>query len=200
MIKLNNITKRFGHKTVLNVKNLEIKKACITGIIGPNGSGKTTLLKIIAGVLKASSGEVELNYMDKASEMSVTYVPQDPYLFNMTTLENIIYPLRIRKVDNQEAISRGMEYINLFNLQEVKDQNGQTLSSGEKQKTSLARALIFQPEILLLDEPLSNIDEKSSRFISDYLIKYQREHASTIIYVSHDGEQVERLCHVIETI
>lgn len=198
MISLHDIIKTYHHKTILNIPSHTFESGSITGLTGKNGAGKTTLLKIIAGLLKPTGGHVLYNgqAFDNVRN-TITYVPQEPYLFNMSVKENIAYPLRLRNMSEEEIINRTDLYISLFRLEEVKDQTGKTLSSGEKQKTALARSLVFEPKILLLDEPLSNVDIHSTDVIIDYLKNLQTELGMTILYVSHDSDQVNRVCNTV---
>jgi tungstate transport system ATP-binding protein len=197
-IKLENIKKIYNGKTVLNVKNLTIKENIITGILGPNGSGKTTMMKIIADLLEPESGRIIYNgqYFNKIKD-NLTYVSHNSYLFNDTVYENIAAPLKFREKENSYIEKRVKELIKMFKIDYLKDKNALNLSGGEKQKVSLARALSFKPEILIIDEPTANIDPNFIKLIESTLKSINEKYKTTILIVTHNTAQSFRLCDEI---
>jgi tungstate transport system ATP-binding protein len=197
-IKLENIKKIYNGKTVLNVKNLTIKENIITGILGPNGSGKTTMMKIIADLLEPESGRIIYNgqYFNKIKD-NLTYVSHNSYLFNDTVYENIAAPLKFREKENSYIEKRVKELIKMFKIGYLKDKNALNLSGGEKQKVSLARALSFNPEILIIDEPTANIDPNFIKLIESTLKSINEKYKTTILIVTHNTAQSFRLCDEI---
>lgn len=197
-IKLENIKKIYNGKTVLNVKNLTIKENIITGILGPNGSGKTTMMKIIADLLEPESGSIIYNgqYFNKIKD-TLTYVSHNSYLFNDTVYENIAAPLKFREKENIYIEKRVKELIKMFQIDYLKDKNALNLSGGEKQKVSLARALSFNPEILIIDEPTANIDPNFIKLIESTLKSINKKYKTTILIVTHNTAQSFRLCDEI---
>jgi len=197
-IKLENIKKIYNGKTVLNVKNLTIKENIITGILGPNGSGKTTMMKIIADLLEPESGRIIYNgqYFNKIKD-NLTYVSHNSYLFNDTVYENIAAPLKFREKENSYIEKRVKELIKMFKIDYLKDKNTLNLSGGEKQKVSLARALSFNPEILIIDEPTANIDPNFIKLIESTLKSINEKYKTTILIVTHNTAQSFRLCDEI---
>jgi tungstate transport system ATP-binding protein len=197
-IKLENIKKIYNGKTVLNVKNLTIKENIITGILGPNGSGKTTMMKIIADLLEPESGRIIYNgqYFNKIKD-NLTYVSHNSYLFNDTVYENIAAPLKFREKENSYIEKRVKELIKMFKIDYLKDKNALNLSGGEKQKVSLARALSFNPEILIIDEPTANIDPNFIKLIESTLKSINEKYKTTILIVTHNTAQSFRLCDEI---
>ncbi|MBG0763333.1 MAG: ABC transporter ATP-binding protein [Tissierellales bacterium] len=197
-IKLENIKKIYNGKTVLNVKNLTIKENIITGILGPNGSGKTTMMKIIADLLEQESGRIIYNgqYFNKIKD-NLTYVSHNSYLFNDTVYENIAAPLKFREKENSYIEKRVKELIKMFKIGYLKDKNALNLSGGEKQKVSLARALSFNPEILIIDEPTANIDPNFIKLIESTLKSINEKYKTTILIVTHNTAQSFRLCDEI---
>jgi tungstate transport system ATP-binding protein len=197
-IKLENIKKIYNGKTVLNVKNLTIKENIITGILGPNGSGKTTMMKIIADLLEPESGSIIYNgqYFNKIKD-NLTYVSHNSYLFNDTVYENIAAPLKFREKENNYIEKRVKELIKMFKIDYLKDKNALNLSGGEKQKVSLARALSFKPEILIIDEPTANIDPNFIKLIESTLKSINEKYKTTILIVTHNTAQSFRLCDEI---
>lgn len=198
-IKIENVKKKFLDKTVLDIDYLEIESGKITGITGPNGSGKTTLMNIIGGMDKDYQGNITYNdkMLNKQIVENMTYVFQKPYLFRRSVSENIIYPLKIRnydKIKSKELVKKIIVDLNIEDLIELK---AHKLSGGESQKVALARALVFSPNILLLDEPTSNIDPEYINTMESVISKFHKQTKGTIIIVTHNIEQSIRLCHNI---
>lgn len=199
-ISIKNLKKYYSEILVLDIEDLTMEKGKITGIIGPNGSGKSTLLNIISGLDKDFTGIVEYNdkLIDKNIYKKMTLVSQKPYLFRRKVYENIGYPLKVRKVNKIEMKNRIDEILKRFEIEELKDKKAHLLSGGESQKVNLARALVFEPKLLLLDEPTSNIDPESIKIMEREILKFNEETKGTVLIVTHNIEQSKRLCdHVI---
>ena len=197
-IRLENIKKIYKGKEVLNVENLTIKKNIITGILGPNGSGKTTMMKIIGNLIKPDTGKVEYDGKNFESISDrLTYVSHNSYLFNESVYQNIAAPLIFRDMDKEYIKNKVEELIKDFQIDYIKNENALTLSGGEKQKVSLARALTFNPEVLLVDEPTSNIDPNFIKLIENILKKINNDLKTTVVIVTHNTAQSFRLCQEI---
>ena len=195
-ILINNLAKDYGGKRVLEIDQLEIREGSLVGIIGPNGAGKSTLVKIIAGLEDPSIGEIYYN--EKALQehyyKQMTLVFQKPYLTRTTVFNDIAYPLVIRK-ENKEKIDREVNcLLEEMGLMEFKDKKTSTLSGGEMQKVALARALIFKPKLLMLDEPTANIDPSSIAVMERMIKKINDEYKTTVIMITHNLYQTKRLC------
>ena len=195
-IYLKNIMKKYNENVVLDIDDFHLKKGKIYGIIGPNGAGKSTLLKIIGDIDKSSNGEILYDGKTIYKEIlkEITYLNQKPYLFRTSVYNNIAYPLVIRKVnrgDIKEKVSQVMEELKIDNL---KNQLATNLSGGESQKVALARAVIFKPNLLLLDEPTANIDPNTLEIIEKAIVKRNKEFGTTIIIVTHNISQANRIC------
>ncbi|HHV39439.1 MAG TPA: ATP-binding cassette domain-containing protein [Tepidimicrobium sp.] len=195
-IRVKNLKRYYSDNLVLDIDNLTMEKGKIIGVIGPNGSGKSTLLNIIAGLDKGYLGTVEYDKkpIDKETYRDMTIVFQKPYLFRRKVYENIEYPLKIRGVDRNIIGERVEKIIERFEIEDLKDNKAHLLSGGESQKVSLARALVFKPKLLLLDEPTSNIDPESIKIMEREIVRFNKETGSTIIIVTHNMEQSRRLC------
>lgn len=198
-IKIENLKRQYLDKVVLNIENLEIESGKITGITGPNGSGKTTLLNIISGIDMDFSGKITYNnkLLNKEIRDNMTYVFQKPYLFRRSVRENIIYPLRVRNYDKVKTTELLKKTIRDLDIEDLMDLKAHKLSGGESQKVALARALVFSPKLLLLDEPTSNIDPEYINVMESEIIKFYKKTNATIIIVTHNIEQSVRLCHNI---
>ncbi len=200
-IETRNIIKTYQEKTVLNLededRDLLFGSGKIHGIIGPNGSGKTTLMKIMAGLIAPSAGDVLYNgqSLDQDVLSVMTYSTHTPTLFSRSVYENIAYPLKIRKWDKDEIHQTVLQLLEEFEIDNIKDQSARHLSGGEAQKTALARALSFSPQVLFLDEPTANIDPKSIQIIEAALQKRNREQGLTIIIITHNLSQAFRICN-----
>ncbi|MCK4278410.1 MAG: ABC transporter ATP-binding protein [Desulfurellaceae bacterium] len=175
-IRISHVSKSFGKLKVLDDLNFEIKKGERILIFGPTGIGKTTILKMIAGILKADGGSVEV-------KGTVGYVFQEPRLLPWkTAVENINLVLSDRK--------KAMEWLEKIGLKGFENHYPNSLSGGMKQKVALARALAIEPQILLLDEPLSGLDFKARDEILSLLDKILSANRSTVVYVTHNMKEV----------
>ena len=186
-MRITELRKRIG-KTDLYVEDLNIESGMIHGLVGPNGCGKTTLLKLIMGIVEPDSGSIDYGDL-KPSD--ITMMSQRPYLMHANVYDNIIYPLKIRgeKIDPAE-IDGLLERAGLL---EIKDQYAGSLSSGERQKLSFIRAIVFRPKMVLMDETLSNLDADSEKLLREMVKERHREDGSTWLIVSHQWDEMNEL-------
>ena len=200
---INGLKRSYGSKTVLDIEKGLISSGKITGVIGPNGAGKSTLLNIIAGLDKPSEGSITYQYLDQqhvgvSTEATpyqmVTLLFQQPYLIHTTVEGNIAYPLKLRKWSESDIRARVDELMKDLGLTEFAQQKTWRLSGGEKQKVAFARALSFRPDLLLLDEPTSNVDNATIAEIETMLSRARDEQGMTIVIVNHNLPQIKRLC------
>lgn len=201
-IKITNLTKTFGNLIAVDNLNLEINKGQITCLLGPSGCGKTTTLKIIGGFLKPDTGKIIIDGDDITNmppEMRPTSTVFQSYaLFpHMTVIQNVIYGLKFKGLSKKDAIKIGEEYLEIVGLTPFRNKNVQKLSGGQQQRVALARSLVVSPKVLLLDEPLSNLDAKL-RVKMRYEIKAIQERIGvTMIFVTHDQEEAFILANTI---
>lgn len=195
-ITISNLTKSYKEKLVLKIDDFHVDSGCFLGIIGPNGAGKSTLVKIIAGLDQATTGEIQYDntHLNTSVYQKMTMVFQKPYLLRTSVFNNIAYPLKIRKVDNRSIEEKVNQLLEEMDIQHIKNQNAWTLSGGEAQKVALARAIIFQPSLLILDEPTANIDPASIFMMEKTVRHFHEESKATIIIVTHNLQQAKRLC------
>lgn len=198
-IQITNLKKSYGEREILNINNLIMEKGKITAITGPNGCGKTTLLNIVAGLDNCFSGNIlyDNEKINKKIINNMTIVFQKPYLFKRTVYENIEYPLKIRGINRESRNKKVLSIIKNLEIEDLMDKKAHLLSGGESQKVALARALVFKPELLLLDEPTSNIDPDSIKILEREIIRFNEETKSTVIIVTHNIDQSKRLGHEI---
>ncbi|MEW6359828.1 MAG: ABC transporter ATP-binding protein [Planctomycetota bacterium] len=163
-------------------------------LLGPTGSGKSLLLKCICGLLRIKSGSILIDGQDVTDReprlREVGYVPQDAGLFpHMTVEQNVLFSLRVRGVPRRERLGRVSRLIDLLNLSPLLKRSPAGLSGGERQKVALARALAIRPKLLLLDEPVSALDEPTRQQVCEELRRVQRELRVATIHVSHNTEE-----------
>lgn len=198
-LRIENIQKAYKGRIVLNIDECEIKDGCITGIIGPNGAGKTTLMSIIAGLEEADCGTIfystkEGTELTAAPTQAVTMLFQTPYMLHTSVEKNIAYPLRLRKIEREVIDRRVGHLLEELDLVDLAKNKAWQLSGGETQKVALARAIALRPELLLLDEPTSNIDNLHVSVIEQTLLKEREKHQTTMIFISHNLAQIKRVC------
>ena len=174
--------------------SLEIPTGELTALLGPSGCGKTTTMKMIAGLLEPTSGDVTFDgrsvLNDKPENRGVVMVFQNYLLFPyMSVADNIGFGLKMRKVDPGEIKRRVGEMLELVKLPDLGNRKPSALSGGQQQRVALARALIVQPNVLLLDEPLSNLDAHLRFEMRDLIRSLQQEMGITTIFVTHDQEE-----------
>jgi len=194
-LDLKNLTKRFGDFTALDDVTLEIERGTFVALLGPSGCGKTTLLRIIAGLERPTAGRVVIEGEDitrKAPEARRLAMMFQSYalLPHMTVLENVRFPLRMAGGDSvARQRERAREALALVKLDPLADRLPRALSGGQQQRVALARAIVSEPRVLLLDEPLSNLD---ARLREDMQIELQQLHERfglTTVFVTHDQEE-----------
>lgn len=193
-IKIENLKKTFGNFTALDVPDLTFNEKSYLTILGPSGSGKTTLLRIIAGLETADTGTMIVEGKDILNsppwKRSIGLVFQNYALYpHLSVYQNIATPLIQLKMNQGEIDRKISEISNIMGLDDKLSKLPRELSGGQQQRVALARAVIKRPNILLLDEPLSNLDAKVRVDLRDYLKRIQREFELTAIHVTHD--QVE---------
>ncbi|NLL81435.1 MAG: ATP-binding cassette domain-containing protein [Tissierellia bacterium] len=195
-LDLIDIKKAYGEKTVLDIPQMTIEEGKITGIAGPNGSGKSTLLNIISHIDDTYNGKVKYNGMDFSRDIAknITYVFQKPYLFRRSVYDNILYPLKLRKLDKKTQENLVKDIMKRLEIENLSNKRGHQLSGGESQKVALARALVFKPHLLLLDEPTSNIDSESVKVMEREIVRFNKEREGTVLIVTHNLDQAQRIC------
>ena len=202
-IEIKNLSKQYNNLLAVKNINFKINKGSIVGLLGPNGCGKTTTMGMILGLIKPSSGSVFINGQNIENENIRTKILEkvnfiSPYVElpkKLTVEENLKVYGRMYGVNNlQEKISDLMKQLNLF---EFKKRKTGELSSGQKNRVSLAKALINDPEILLLDEPTASLDPDVGDYIRTYIEGYASKKGATILLASHNMNEVERLCNEV---
>jgi tungstate transport system ATP-binding protein len=198
LYRLVDLKKIYQNRTVLDVPELVVKQGEILGLVGPSGAGKSTLLRILGFLEIPSSGQLYFHerlckgeWPQMEQRRKVTMLFQSPHLLRRTVFDNVAYGLRIRgnKKDGQQV----HDIIQRLGLGELATAQARTLSGGEAQRVALARSLVIEPDILLLDEPTSNLDPYNINLIEGMIRRVNREQQMTIVIVTHNIFQAKRL-------
>ena len=197
-IKIENLSKSFNGKRILKEINLELPEDGIFGILGKNGAGKTTLLATLMGLITPTSGEIKIfnkclrkDKFDILNEINF----QSPYIElpkKMSVYQNLIFYARLYNVKD-----KGKKIDNLCSellVDDLLELNYGKLSSGQKTRVNLCKALLNTPKLLLLDEPTASLDIQTSEFIRKYLVKFQKNYRSAILITSHNLEEIQYMC------
>jgi ABC-type Mn2+/Zn2+ transport system ATPase subunit len=193
MIKFSNVQLGYGRRSVLNALNFEIQKGDFFGIVGPNGAGKTTLLKAILGLIKPIKGEINFLKNGKGHKKSIGYVPQHASvdeIFPITTLDMVLMgryaKMGIFKRPKSRDYAIAGEMLKNVGMENLAKRNYRELSGGQKQRTLIARAMVSEPDILILDEPVEGMDIQGEIAIMELIKILHDEYALTVILVCHD--------------
>jgi spermidine/putrescine transport system ATP-binding protein len=198
VLSLTSISKSFGKVPILHSLDLDVHEGEILSLLGPSGCGKTTMLRIIGGFERPDRGRVVLEGKDITDlpphRRPVNIVFQRYLLFpHLSVFDNVAFGLRIDKVDKREIERRVREALALVRLEDLADRRATQLSGGQSQRISLARALVKRPQVLLLDEPLSALDQKVRITMQAELRRIHRETGTTFVYVTHDQQEAMSL-------
>jgi ABC-type sugar transport system ATPase subunit len=203
MIRLEDVSLRAGAFSVTGV-SLEVPTGEYGVLMGQTGSGKTTLLEAICGLRRLHTGRITLAGRDvtrlSAAERGIGYVPQDRALFStMTVRQQLAFALAIRKWRRADIEERVAELATRLGIQHLLNRGVANLSGGESQRIALGRALAHRPPVLLLDEPLSALDEETRSQMTDLLRSVQRETGVTVLHITHSPAEARRLAQQLFT-
>ena len=194
MISVNGLSVTLGSRTIFRNANFEISQGECVLLSGANGAGKTTLLRILAGLLKPDSGGYRIGELNKNCSWktarcwllkNIVYLHQDPFIFDTNVRDNIMYGLRRRGTAKQHAARIVDEALQWGGLNHLADRNGMRLSGGEKQRVALLRAWVLNPALLLLDEPIANMDD-GGRHSTLFLIRRLISNGAAIVVTTHE--------------
>jgi len=205
MIKLENLTKRYGDFIAVNNVTLTVERGKLFGFLGPNGAGKTTTIKMMTGLLKPTSGRVLIGENDieeqpvEAKSM-IGFIPDRPFLYEkLTGIEFLRFMADIYQVERKETEKRALEFLELFELLGWKDELIEGYSHGMKQKLVISSALLHKPQFLIVDEPMVGLDPKSAKLIKE-LFKQMSRLGVTIFMSTHSLEVAQEMCDEIAII
>lgn len=199
MLTAQNIHWQQGGKPILKGIDFHLEKGELLGLVGPNGSGKSSLLKILSFLERATSGQVLFQGtaitgtvpLDIRRRIAVVF--QEPLLLNTSVFENVAAGLKIRRVPKHEIERRVKHWLDCFGIAHLSKQNARSLSGGEAQRVSLARAFVLEPDVLFLDEPFSALDTPTKESLLADLAEIFDSTKTTAVLVSHDFRDIERL-------
>ncbi len=202
LFRLQNATKYYDREQALNIDHLEIKNKTTTVIMGPNGAGKTTLLRILSLIEDLTSGHLCLEERDMTATLHterglkwrrrMATIWQNPYLFQSTTFNNIAMGLKFRELAGDQIKKKVMNISTALGIEDLLSLPAPKLSGGEKQRVSIARALITEPEILFVDEILLSLDTEGKELVMELLYQ-EKNKETTIILITHDLQPAKRL-------
>ena len=198
MVELLDVSKHYGSVRALQETNINIRKGEFLTLLGPSGSGKTTLLNLIAGTLSPTTGEVFIEGRNVTSvpahKRGLGMVFQNYALMpHMTVFGNIAFPLQLRKVSKKEIAQRVSDVLELVRLPDLAHRKPKELSGGQQQRVSIARCLVYNPSLILMDEPLGALDKKLREQMQLEIKRLHKEAQITMIYVTHDQEEALNL-------
>ncbi|QRN85505.1 ABC transporter ATP-binding protein [Clostridia bacterium] len=198
-VDIKNITKYYGDVLAVDNVSIEIEKGELIGLLGPSGCGKTTLLRVMSGFLKPNGGSIFMGGNDVTElppeKRPTSLVFQNYALFpHLTVFENIAFGLKVKKVPMEQIRKDVKEILKVIDLEGIEDRSVSQLSGGQQQRIALARGLVMKPEVLLLDEPLCNLDAKLRVETRDHIKRIQQSLGITSVFVTHDQEEALSIC------
>jgi ABC-2 type transport system ATP-binding protein len=199
MIRLTDLTKRYGSFTAVDAINLEVPKGELFGFLGPNGAGKTTTLRMIAGILRPTGGKVEIAGVDVvkdpiAAKMRLGFIPDRPFIYEkLTGAEFLRFVAGLYSQAGPRVEHRARELLALFDLEDWRDELVESYSHGMRQKLIISSAFVHRPDVIVVDEPMVGLDPKAARILKDLFREYTRR-GNTIMMSTHTLEVAETLC------
>lgn len=195
------LVKSYKNRTVVNQVSVNVKQGEIVGLLGPNGAGKTTTFYMVVGLIRPDEGSVFLNEEDitklpmyKRAQMGIGYLPQEPSVFRKLSVEdNILAVLEMTTLSKAERFEKLESLLDEFNLQQVRKNNGDSLSGGERRRTEIARALAVDPKFILLDEPFAGVDPIAVEDIQTVVAKLKYKNIGILI-TDHNVNETLSIC------
>lgn len=193
-VRIDNVTKKFGHTTAVADFSAELQDGHLICLLGPSGCGKSTLLNMLCGIIPVTEGKIYFDDKDVTSlppdQRNIGMVFQNYALYpHMTVAENIAFPLEVQKVKKEERKARVEEIAKLVHVDNLLRRYPSELSGGQQQRVAIARAMVKKPQLLLMDEPLSNLDARLRLEMREEIRRIQKETGVTTIFVTHDQEE-----------
>ncbi len=193
-VRIDNVTKKFGHTTAVSNFSAELEDGHLICLLGPSGCGKSTLLNMLCGIVPVTEGKIYFDDKDVTSlppdQRNIGMVFQNYALYpHMTVAENISFPLEVLKVKKDERKARVEEIAKLVHVDNLLRRYPSELSGGQQQRVAIARAMVKKPQLLLMDEPLSNLDARLRLEMREEIRRIQKETGITTVFVTHDQEE-----------
>lgn len=200
MIKISNLTKKYGDQMAVDNLNLDVKRGEMFGFLGPNGAGKTTTIKIMTGILRSTAGEIEIDGINiqrepEKAKRNIGYIPDDPYLYDrLTAREHLRFVGGLYGMAPADIETRSNELFNTFSVDGWADKRCEEFSHGMRQKLVFCSAFLHQPKVLVVDEPMVGLDPQSTRLVKDLMKRYVME-GNTVFVSTHVLSIAEELCN-----
>ena len=193
-VRIDNVTKKFGHTTAVSNFSAELQDGHLICLLGPSGCGKSTLLNMLCGIIPVTEGQIFFDDKDVTKlppdQRNIGMVFQNYALYpHMTVAENIGFPLEVQKVKKEERKARIEEIAKLVHVDNLLKRYPSELSGGQQQRVAIARAMVKKPQLLLMDEPLSNLDARLRLEMREEIRRIQKETGVTTVFVTHDQEE-----------
>jgi ABC-2 type transport system ATP-binding protein len=199
MIKVTNLVKRYGEFTAVNSISLEVPRGELFGFLGPNGAGKTTTLRMIAGILRPSSGSIEIGGIDLLADpirakSKLGFIPDRPFIYEkLTGSEFLRFVAGLYNQDGPAIEHRARELLALFDLEDKRDELVERYSHGMRQKLIISSAFVHRPDVIVVDEPMVGLDPKAARILKDLFREYTNR-GHTVMMSTHTLEVAEAMC------
>ncbi|TFG14489.1 ABC transporter ATP-binding protein [Candidatus Thorarchaeota archaeon] len=201
-VKIQGLTKRFGEITAVDNVSLDVPKGSIFGLLGPNGAGKSTTVRLLCTLLKPDKGTASVSGIDILQDpvevrQTTGVLPEEAnhtLYENMSAYDNLVYFARLYGMKDEEIPSRVKELLEFMGLWNRKDDAAGKLSSGNRQRVALCRAMLHEPTVLLLDEPTSSLDPIAAKRVRQLILNLSREYGQTFFINSHNLAEIERIC------
>jgi ABC-2 type transport system ATP-binding protein len=199
MIKVTNLVKRYGNFTAVNSISLEVPRGELFGFLGPNGAGKTTTLRMIAGILRPTSGSVEIGGVDLIADpirakSKLGFIPDRPFIYEkLTGTEFLRFVAGLYNQDGPAIEHRARELLALFDLEDKRDELVESYSHGMRQKLIISSAFVHRPDVIVVDEPMVGLDPKAARILKDLFREYTNR-GHTVMMSTHTLEVAEAMC------
>ena len=199
MIRITDLTKRYGGFTAVDAISLEVPQGELFGFLGPNGAGKTTTLRMIAGILRPSAGRVEIGGVDIvqdpiAAKSKLGFIPDRPFIYEkLTGAEFLRFVAGLYGQSGPRIEHRARELLALFDLEDWRDELVESYSHGMRQKLIISSAFVHRPDVIVVDEPMVGLDPKAARILKDLFREYTRR-GHTIMMSTHTLEVAEAMC------
>lgn len=202
IIKANNMVKKYGRRTVVDHVSFDVGEGEIVGLLGRNGAGKTTSFRAVAGMINLESGQVVFNGQDithlpmyQRAKRGMGYLSQEPSVFQrLSVQDNLMAILETRPMRKHQRRARAAELMSQFDLTHVGKQRANTLSGGERRKLEIARALVCEPSLILLDEPFSGVDPTGVEDLQTEIRRLRRDHHIAMLVTDHNVHHILSVC------
>ena len=205
MIELSQLTKRYGKFTAVDAIDLTVPRGELFGFLGPNGAGKTTTLRMIAGILRPTSGSIRIAGIDlvespAAAKARLGFIPDRPFIYEkLTGMEFLRFVAGLYNQSGEQVERRSRELMALFDLEQWRDELVESYSHGMRQKLIISSAFVHRPDVIVVDEPMVGLDPKAARILKDLFREYTRR-GHTIMMSTHTLEVAETMCDRIAII